>query len=94
VVYDEKRNILVLSIDNVHEPGSKTQVRGAGGPAILPLQVFDVISGTELQGERLRFDSHIGDNVSASGHVLKEASVDWTSLLYGLENLRKRGGED
>ncbi|KAL3418976.1 WD repeat domain-containing protein [Phlyctema vagabunda] len=75
-------NILV-SIDTIHKPGSTTVCRDATEPAPDPLVQF------ALSGDAL---TRCTTSFAVPRHTGKEQSSQWTSLLYNIENFRKRDG--
>ena len=75
-------NGLVLSVDTIHKAGSTTD-RREPSEAIDSLQVFG-FQGRGLVPSTTKFES-TKDDLEDIGRL--------TSLFYGLENLRKRGGD-
>ena len=75
--------LLMLSLDSCHNPGSTTKRRELASGAIDSLQSF-IFQGRELFPTKIRFQS-AKDDLEGIGRL--------TTLLYGLENLRKRDSD-
>jgi len=82
-VITDAENGLILSIDSIHKLGSTTDRREPSTEIIENLQAF-VFQGNELVPSTIKFES-AKDAVEDPGIL--------TNLYYGLENLRKRGGD-
>jgi len=90
VVVDGAR--LYVTIDNIHEPGT-TKERRKSTVATTRLQCISLSSPTEPQsssGLEKLLNEHIGMQLTDDAKDLKAVS----DLLYNVENLRKRGGEE
>jgi len=84
---DDSSDILIVSVDSVHTPGSTTQIRSDGRKAVEPLQVMQ-LAGDKWSGSAFHFKQWSA--VDAGGH----GRESWSGLLYNLGNLRKRAGEE
>jgi len=89
-VLDSSTGRLVVSVDCLHEKGSRTKIRADEECPIQRLQVFQK-EGSAWVESRFETD-HVDGGIEDHGKV--ELSHNLTGLLYTLENLRKRNGED
>lgn len=92
VLVDNSRGRIVASIDCVHQPGSISQLKGPEASAILSFTVLQQ-TGSDWISTPLSFDYEHQGLVSDSGSQEYDLSSS-SNLLYTLENLRKRGGEE
>lgn len=81
---------LFVSVDCVHEHGSRTKIRANGHPPIERLRVIQKQGSTWSES---RFDTS-SEETAIGNKVTKDDLHNLTNLLYSLENLRKRSGED
>jgi tRNA (guanine-N(7)-)-methyltransferase subunit TRM82 len=74
---------IIVSVDSIHKPGSTTSCRSEAGDVLNPLYSF------KFQGHELHEAStfKLADDDESQSAAL-------TNLLYPLENLRKRDGEE
>ncbi|KFX88944.1 hypothetical protein V490_07310 [Pseudogymnoascus sp. VKM F-3557] len=84
-----QNNTLIVSIDLLHCPGSVTQLRDVEVTGAEPLKVIK-FEGKDWNS----LTSHFGkvDTTGGDHQTMPAASVDWSTLLYNLGNLRKRAG--
>ncbi|TVY39124.1 tRNA (guanine-N(7)-)-methyltransferase non-catalytic subunit [Lachnellula occidentalis] len=78
---------VLISIDSTHKAGSTTELRDSTEELTSPFQAFI------LQDGNLAQDS-FALSVVEGNHVSEGAVVGLRNLLYSLENLRKRDGEE
>jgi tRNA (guanine-N(7)-)-methyltransferase subunit TRM82 len=78
---------VLVSVDNIHKPGSITELRDSTEDSISPFQTFGFQQGGLVQ------DSFRVATVE-EGEVPEGAASGLRNLLYSLENLRKRDGEE
>lgn len=76
-----------VSVDHIHEPGSITELRDSNEESISPFQTFVFQEGV------LVLDS-FGIATVEGNQVPTGAVNGLRNLLYSLENLRKRDGEE
>jgi len=89
VVVTEGKQLLV-AVDNTHEPGSTTELRKAGA-AMPRVQCIDVARRQEVPSDSVTaLNGHATDGTEGAVEEMKGLK----SLLYAVETLRKRGGED
>ncbi|KAL3481228.1 hypothetical protein BJX99DRAFT_219380 [Aspergillus californicus] len=95
----EDINTVLISVDNIRQPGSTQEWRSSPSPAPL-LEAFQLKPGTEIS-EWTTVSDNMLSTINASNTVAISATTegkDKTALnnsLYGLENLRKKAfGED
>ncbi|KAL3454815.1 hypothetical protein BJX65DRAFT_261462 [Aspergillus insuetus] len=88
-------NTLIISVDNIREPGSTQDWRSAPASSQTLLETFTLKKG----GETLEWESApsaLTDNINAAGTSTVSAGADKkaqtasNTSLYGLENLRKK----
>lgn len=83
---------MIVSIDCVHRPGLTTQVRARQDVSVKPLHIVK-ISEQKWVSMPLQFDYN--DKNEADFRGWKEDDFGGSSsVLYTLENMRKRGGEE
>lgn len=87
---DSTSDRVIVSVDNIHKPGSTTELRDSNEEAVSPFQAFVY---EDPANEILRPDSFT--IVAVEGESMTESVVGGLkNLLYSLENLRKRDGEE
>jgi tRNA (guanine-N(7)-)-methyltransferase subunit TRM82 len=84
-------NRLLVSVDNLHKPGSTTEQRDDTDKELNQLQSYKFQEGM-LVRDRAFCLATGGQEGAAEGR--SGASGRHTNLLYNLENLRKKEGED
>ncbi|KLJ13305.1 hypothetical protein EMPG_11733 [Blastomyces silverae] len=103
VVSPDNKGSIIVSVDNVHEPGSTTDQRKSPDTQQQLLQVFSVaweqeaFKWTEVDSDLARAVSNRGTFAVASSEDEKEAKKHaqaLTSTLYSVGNLRKWGKGD
>ena len=92
MVVDGSMNSLIVSLDCAHEPGSTSQPRRYLNAAMQLLQRFSM-KDSKWVGGGLRFKTRSHEGVIA-GEDDNDDLGSLSSLLYNLETLRKRGGEE
>ncbi|QSZ29918.1 hypothetical protein DSL72_004436 [Monilinia vaccinii-corymbosi] len=80
---------LIISIDNVHEPGSTTTVKAINSPTSAPLQFFKYENGQFTTVEPAGFVSQ-----DSEGFLEEEKKSKLGALLYNIGSLRKMGDEE
>lgn len=75
---------LIVSVDNIHKPGSTSKQREAEAVATSPLQSYTFKEGKLTEG---------GVTLSSVAKSEEGAVERLGNLLYNLENLRKRDGD-
>lgn len=83
---------LVVSIDTIHTPGSTTERRESTSAVVRPFQVFDWQKSAGQLVENGSFEFAAGGEGEQGINVSEGGSLG--NLLYTLEGLRKREGED
>ncbi|TVY49927.1 tRNA (guanine-N(7)-)-methyltransferase non-catalytic subunit trm82 [Lachnellula cervina] len=78
---------VLISVDSTHKPGSTTELSDSAEGSISPLQAF-VFEDGKLAQDSFALSVVGGDDVSEG------AVGGLRNLLYSLENLRKRDGEE
>jgi tRNA (guanine-N(7)-)-methyltransferase subunit TRM82 len=86
IATDSLSGNLIVSIDTIHTPGSTTELRNNEN-AVQALQTFQ-FKESAWGTSNLTFDTPDADATQ------KEAYGTLSGVLYNLENLRKRGGEE
>lgn len=80
-----------MSVDTIHKPGSTTEERRNKDNYVNPLQSYKFQEGKLVQDETFRLAIADQDEGETKG---SGALGRLTNVLYNLENLRKREGED
>lgn len=88
VVFTNDGMQLLVAVDNIHEPGTTTALRKAGA-ATPRVQCIDVEQTQEVPSETV---TTLNEQTDPEGVVQDTKGL--SGLLYGVETLRKRGGED
>jgi len=78
---------ILISVDDVHKPGSIAELRESNDEATSPFQTFVFQKGVLVQHS-------FGLVTVEDNEVPAEAVSGLRNLLYSLENLRKRDGEE
>lgn len=97
-------SIAVVSVDNVHEPGSTSSLRQGGRSPRLQMfkinssETWEPYSGIDKDLEWFSYEAPMGraadGEAGEPGYVIVEDEKMMRDLLYGVENLRKRAGAD
>jgi tRNA (guanine-N(7)-)-methyltransferase subunit TRM82 len=82
----QSSNQILVSIDTVHEAGSKTVRRQLSDQPGNPFEIL------ELRDDRVVRKEHPGFERFQASQEVEDAKL--SNLLYGLEILRKRDGEE
>jgi tRNA (guanine-N(7)-)-methyltransferase subunit TRM82 len=86
---------MIVSMDNIHQPGSITEIdsRDKFKPRVQAYQaVGEEVGGGALLKPYAQFNSLLTELNEQSTSEWHEKALQ--NLLYGVENLRKRGGQD
>jgi hypothetical protein len=81
---------LIVSVDCLHKPASTKLIR-SGSDLVRALQRFEIKNSEWVREEK---DFDFEGSIDIVGNVLGSGYDRISGILYGLENLRKRGGED
>jgi len=81
---------LLVAIDNVHEPGTITELRKASA-VTRRVQCIDVEQRQEVPSESV---TALNEHLTTDADGAVEDTKGLSGLLYSIETLRKRGGED
>ncbi|RDL34641.1 uncharacterized protein BP5553_07769 [Venustampulla echinocandica] len=82
---------MLVSIDDIYEPGSATQLRPVGDNITNPLQAFVFENGVWVTDEGFKM-ALVKDDEALAGRDGNNSRLQ--NLLYSIENLRKRDGEE
>lgn len=90
VVVKQDGKHLLVAVDNIHEPGTTTELRHTS-TSTPRIQCIDVQRRQEIPSEATEILNAYGDS---NTEVAIENVKGLRSTLYGVETLRKRGGEE
>jgi hypothetical protein len=92
MIADSSTQTIIVSIDCVHQPGSRTELRPRQDIDIKPLYIVK-LSEVPWATVPLQFDYNV--KKGAGGEEMdREDFRQMLNTLYSLESLRKRGGEE
>lgn len=84
--------VVVVSIDSIHEAGSTFKTRSKSACKADTLKVFHIRGMRWVEGE-ISFEAPLKQSQIYEENK-ESSSARLSSLLYNVENLRKRGGEE
>ena len=93
----EWNHSVIVSVDNLHAPFSRTEIQKETSSQAELLQTFglDVKDGSMWRREESNFDSPVRAICDLGNFEIEEARARTVKdLLYNIENLRKRGIEE
>jgi len=82
---------MIVSIDIIHKPGSTTERRESTEELTDPLKSFEIAGGKLVEAQGFV----VAEIEESNGAVSETGAIgNLSNLLYGLENLRKREGDE
>ena len=86
---------IAVSIDSLHEPGSTSSTRATPLAPAERLRTFHLQGSLLVEGGQ-KFEAGLQgrDLTEEASEISQESLKGWSSVLYNIETLRKRGAED